>query len=258
VTFTRVDAGGVSALKCVPQGLINPERWIVYLHGGGFVTGSAEDSRDILARLSFSANAAVMGIDYRLAPEAAFPSAHEDCLAATRYVTTLAGGTSRVALAGDSAGGNLCLATLVALRNGGWDLPGACVLMSPWIDPSADGGSMTDRLETDIINPRLLDCWREAYLQGNDSGLSELNLLQARLDGLPPMLIQFGEGEIFYDQIQAFSTRLKAAKVDVSLAGYAGHFHTFQTFAALLPRGRDALHEAGVFISRHLAEKRAV
>lgn len=254
VTFSRVDAGGVPALQCLPQGVEAPERWIVYLHGGGYVTGSPESSRDTIARLALAADAAVLGIEYRLAPEAAFPAAHHDCLAATRQVMEQAGGASRVAMAGDSAGGALCVATLVALRDGGEALPAACVLLSPWVDPSAKGGSMVECAGSDILSQEVLDSWKDTYLQGADPGLPGINLLQATLTGLPPMLVQFGEAEMFRDQIQVLVSRLQAGGVEVSLAGYAGQFHVFQSFAGLLRQGREALQEAGGFLARHLKD----
>lgn len=253
VRFDTVDAGGVAACWCIPRGGEPPRRTIVYFHGGGYVIGSPATHRDLLARLALGARARVLGVDYRLAPEHRFPAAHDDCLAATRWVLAQGTAPQSLAVAGDSAGGALAVATLCALRDAGDPLPAAAALLCPWTDPLAAGGSMVANADCDFGDRELLVGWAEAYAPGALVRDPRVTVLDAKLDGLPPALIQAGGAEILLDQIQAFAARARTAGVDVRLEVVPGMFHDWQLQAELLPEGARAVEAVIGFLDERLA-----
>ena len=252
VRFEPVAANGVPAVWCLPPGP-PPRRTIVYLHGGGYVIGSPHTHRDLLARLALGARARVLGVDYRLAPEHRFPAAHEDCLAATRFALAEAGDPAACALAGDSAGAALTVATLCGLRDAGEPLPAAAALLCPWADPHAAGGSMDANADVDFGDRELLLGWIDAYAPGDAGRDPRVALLRADLSGLPPLLVQAGGAEILLDQIEAFVARARAAGVEVRYQLSPHLFHDWQLQAELLPEGARAVDEVAAFLVERLA-----
>jgi len=253
VRFEPVDAGGVPSRWCVPSADPSTRRTVVYFHGGGYVIGSVDTHRETIARLAVQARARVLGVDYRLAPEHRFPAAHDDCLRATRWAIAAGAEPARLALAGDSAGGALAAATLVALRDTREPLPAAAVLISPWVDPLASGGSIDANEPFDFGDRSLLVGWIDEYLSRGAPRDPRVFLLDAKLDGLPPLLIQAGSAEILIDQVRAFAERARAAGVDVRLDVADDMFHDFQMQAALIPEGARAMDRAAHFLDERLA-----
>jgi monoterpene epsilon-lactone hydrolase len=251
VTFTPVDAGGVRAEWCAPSAGA-PERTVVYFHGGGYVVGSVASYRSTLARLAVLANARVLGVDYRLAPEHPFPAAQDDCLAAARFAVAEGVDPARLAFAGDSAGGALVVATLCALRDAGLPRPAAGVLISPWADPLAQGGSMDANSGCDFGDRELLVSWAESTLAGADPADPRFSVLGAKLEGLPPLLVQVGTAEILLDQGRALAERAREAGVEVELDEWSDMFHVFQLQADLLDEGAAAMDAIARFLRGRL------
>jgi monoterpene epsilon-lactone hydrolase len=245
-----VDAGGVRARWFIPADRPETRRIIVYFHGGGFVIGSVDTHADALSRLAVQAQARVLGVDYRLAPEHRFPAAHDDALAATRWALARSE-PARVALAGDSAGGNLAVATLCALRDAGEALPAAAALLCPWTDPFAAGGSMETNADADFGDRELLVGWANDYVPPASAEDPRVRVNAAKLEGLPPLLIQLGGGEVLHDQVTAFAARARAAGVEVRLDVERDLFHDWQLQAHLLAEGARSMEE----VARHLAER---
>jgi acetyl esterase/lipase len=238
--------GGVPCEWCTPRGHA-PERTIVYLHGGGFVIGSVAGYRDLLSRLAVSCDARVLGVDYRLAPDHVFPAQQLDCLAATR--AALAGADPRrVALAGDSAGGSLAVATLCALRDAGEPLPAAAALLCPWTEPFAEGGSMDAHDAFDFGDRALLAGWAQAALGAGDAEDPRFTVANARLQGLPPLLVQVGSVELLYDQVLRFAEHARRAGVEATLEVLPEAFHDVHLQAALLPEGAAAVEAVAKFL----------
>lgn len=252
VRFEPVDAGGVPAVWCLPPGP-PPRRTIVYFHGGGYVIGSHRTHRDLLARLALGAEARVLAVDYRLAPEHRFPAAHDDCLAATRWTLAQGVAPADLALAGDSAGGALAVATLCSLRDAGEPLPAAAALLCPWTDPLAEGGSMDANEDADFGDRELLVGWIDEYAPGDAARDPRVTVLRADLAALPPLLVQAGGGEILRDQIEAFVARARTAGVEVHLDLAQDLFHDWQLQAELLPEGARAVDEVAAFLARRLS-----
>jgi acetyl esterase/lipase len=247
VSFEPVTLGGVPCAWCAPRGR-SPARTLVYLHGGGYVIGSVDGYRDLLARLALGAHARVLGIDYRLAPEHPFPAQQADCLAATRAVLASGVDPARLALAGDSAGGALTVATLTALRDAGEPLPAAAALICPWTEPFAEGGSMDAHAAFDFGDRELLAGWGRAALGAADPADPRFTVANAKLAGLPPLLVQVGSVELLYDQVLRFVERARAAGVETRLEVLPEAFHDVHLQAALLPEGAAAVEAVARFL----------
>ena len=204
VVSESVDANGVSAAWISAPGAA-ADRAVLYLHGGGYIMGSLNTHRDLMGRISRAARARVLGLDYRLAPEHPFPAAVDDTLAGYRFLLEQGLAPKRLAIAGDSAGGALTLAALIAGRDAGLPMAGAAVCLSPFLDLEGTGESIKTRADVDpIATPEVIDVWAKAYLAGADPRTPLANPLYADLAGLPPLLIQVGDYEVLLDD----STRL--------------------------------------------------
>ena len=251
VRMHEVDAGGVRARWFVPAADPDTRRTIVYFHGGGFVIGSVETYADTMARLAVQAGARVIGVDYRLAPEHRFPAAHDDALAAVRWLLAQGVVPASLGLAGDSAGGNLTAATLCSLRDAGDPLPAAAALLCPWTDPAWEGGSMDANADADFGDRSLLYGW---FLDYVPDGARNPRVCpnDAKLDGLPPLLVQVGGAELLLDQVKLFAERARAAGVDVALTVEDQMFHDWQIQAAFLPEGARSLAEIARFFAERL------
>jgi acetyl esterase/lipase len=252
IQATPVSANGVPA-EWVSVPAADEGRVILYLHGGGYVLGSPNTHRDLAGRLARAAGGRALVIDYRLAPEHPFPAAVEDAVTAYRWILDQGTPPAATAIAGDSAGGGLTAATLVAIRERGLPMPAAAVLISPWTDLALTGESMTTRKSIDpmIPGPEGVAFMRDAYLAGADPKTPLASPLYADLTGLPPLLIQVGTDEVLFDDAIRFDARARAAGVDVTLEPGNGLFHVWHLFAGMLEEGRQALDRAGAFIREH-------
>ena len=248
-----VDANGVPAEWVVAAG-VTGERVMLFFHGGAYHLGSPARLRRLLALLSAAAQARVLSAGYRLAPEHPFPAAVEDALTACRWL--IAGGTParQVVISGDSSGGGLALAALVALRDAGDPLPGAAVVISPWTDLDLGGESLRSRAAVDVmLTPDGARAAADWYLAGQDARHPYASPLYADLRGLPPVLIQAGDAEILRDDSLRFAAAAQAAGVDVTLEIWAEMPHVWHAFAGLLPEADEAVERIG----RWLREDRA-
>jgi monoterpene epsilon-lactone hydrolase len=251
VRCQRVDAGGVPA-EWITAPEATDERVIYYLHGGGYTLGSINTHREMISRISRAAGARALAIDYRLAPENPFPAALEDATTAYRWLLSTGVDPARLVIAGDSAGGGLTVATLVALRDAGGPLPAAAVCLSPWVDLEGLGESMITKAEVDPMVPREAGLqWAKAYLGGAHPRTPLASPLYADLAGLPPLLIQVGTAETLLDDSTRLAERAKAAGVDVELEVWDDMIHVWQFFAAMLPEGQQAIDRIGEFIREH-------
>lgn len=246
-------AGGVPA-----EWIVSPEtieaRVILYLHGGGYNLGSLHTHRALAARIGRACRARVLTIAYRLAPEHLFPAALEDAVRA--YCWLLAEGVQpdQLALAGDSAGGGLAIATLVSLRYHGEPLPAAAVCLSPWVDLELAGYSLTANAAADpVLTRATLRAWAKNYLGGKDPRAPFASPLYADLHGLPPLLLQVGSEEILYDDAVRLAERALAAGVNVELEVSKNMFHGWHLFASKLPEAQQAIARLAEFIEGHMA-----
>ena len=243
-----VDAAGVPAEWFAAAGA-SGDRLIYYLHGGGYVVGSVNTHRELLGRISRAAAARVLAIDYRLAPEHPFPAAVEDSVAAYRWLLSTGADPANIVIAGDSAGGGLTVATLVALRDAGDPLPAAAVCISPWTDMEGSGASMTTKAEVDpMILLEHVSEGAKAYLGGADPRNPLASPIHADLTGLPPLLVQVGTSEVLLDDSTRLAERARAAGVDVTLEPWQEMIHVWHFFALILPEGQQAIDRIGAFV----------
>ena len=253
VTCTPVEAGGVSAEWSVADGA-DQDKVILYVHGGGYVMGSAGSHRDMTGRLSQAAGARVLSLNYRLAPEHPFPAPVDDALAAYRWLLGQGIQASNIAIAGDSAGGGLALAALIAIRDAGEPVPAAGIGISPWVDMEGTGESMTTRAAVDpVVQKEGLLGMAKLYLGDADPKNPLAAPLHANLAGLPPLLIQVGDSETLLDDATRITERARKADVDVTLKIWDEMPHVWHLFAPILPEGRQAIEEIGAFFKERTA-----
>ena len=253
VTCTPVEAGGVSAEWSVADGA-DQDKVILYVHGGGYVMGSAGSHRDMTGRLSQAAGARVLSLNYRLAPEHPFPAPVDDALAAYRWLLGQGIQASNIAIAGDSAGGGLALAALLAIRDAGEPVPAAGIGISPWVDMEGTGESMTTRAAVDpVVQKEGLLGMAKLYLGGADPKDPLAAPLHGNLAGLPPLLIQVGDSETLLDDATRITQRARKADVDVTLKIWDEMPHVWHLFAPILPEGRQAIEEIGAFFKAQTA-----
>ena len=248
-----VSASGVKAEWISAPGAV-PGRAVLYLHGGGYVVGSIKTHRDLMGRVARAAKARVLGLDYRLAPEDPFPAAVDDSVAAYRWMLQQDLSPSRIAVAGDSAGGGLVVATLVAIRDAKLPMPATGVCLSPWVDLEGIGESMKTRAHADpVVQREGLTQMAAAYLGGKDARTPLAAPLYADLKGLPPLLIQVGDAETLLDDSNRLAQRARAAGVQVKLEVWPEMIHVFQLFAGFLPEGQQAVDGIGQYLGQQLA-----
>jgi len=246
------DAGCVRAEWLAGPGA-DADRVLLYLHGGGYIIGSIATHRALAARIAAAAGVRALILEYGLAPERPFPQGLHDAVAA--YDSLLSSGVDprRIALGGDSAGGGLAVSTLLALRDSGRPLPGAVVLLSPWIDLTGSGASMLAPGADAVIGTRdEMLAVAALYLNGADPRTPETSPLHADLSGLPPVAIQVGTAEKLLDDSVRLAERIRAASGHVELETFADLIHVFQAFAPHVPEGVEAIDKLGAFLRRTL------
>lgn len=248
VKVEHVTAGTVPAEWLSPPGA-RPEAAVLYLHGGGYVIGSPRSHRHLAAAIGVAANTSVLLPDYRLAPEHPFPAAVDDAVAAYRWLLSRAIAPGRIVIAGDSAGGGLTVATLLALRDAGVPRPAAGVCISPWVDLTCGGGSYATRAAADpIVTREGVDAMATAYLAGKDSKTPLASPLFADLHGLPPLLIQVGDAEVLLDDAVLLAERARKAGVEATLDVWDEMVHVWHWFFPMLDEGQAAIDRIGEFV----------
>ena len=232
----------------------NAQRAILYLHGGGYVMGSPNTHRSLGGEVSRAAQAAVLMVDYRLAPESPFPAAVDDSVAAFEWLIAQGFKPQNLAIAGDSAGGGLAAATLLALRDRKLPLPKAAVCISPWSDLTCTNDSYKTRAAADpMVTTDGIGNMAGVYLQGADpkDPLASPNF--AELRGLPPLLIHVGRDEVLLDDSIKLHERAKAADVDSTLEIWDDMIHVWHAFYPMLPEGKQGITRVGAFLQEKWA-----
>jgi epsilon-lactone hydrolase len=244
VDVRPVNTEGVSSLLVGPDPGEPPE--LLFLHGGGYMLGSAFGYRPLAGALAVAADTGALVPDYRLAPEHPFPAALDDSLSAYRWMLERGTDAERISLAGDSAGGGLVMSVLLKLKELGLPQPGSAILLCPWVDLAMElPPARPDR----GVSPEGLRRYVDAYLAGHPSDDPVVNPLEADLTGLPPILIQAATGDDRLPDARAITERARSHGVDARLELYPVDAHVFQYFWSFLPEAADALQAAGRFAS---------
>jgi monoterpene epsilon-lactone hydrolase len=248
VAYDDVDAATVRAQWVTPE-LADPTRVVLYFHGGGYAFCSMRSHSKLVGHLARAAGTRALNVDFRRAPEHPHPAALNDALTAYQWLLDQGIEPRHVAVAGDSAGGGLATALLVKLRDEDLPLPAAGTLISPWVDLTCSGDSMTARADVDPISDRAgaVHC-ATLFLDGGDPTDPYASPLFADLAGLPPLYIQVGEHEVFFDDAMGLATRTRAAGGDVQLDAFPGMWHAFQLYAGNVPEADEAISRIGRYL----------
>jgi acetyl esterase/lipase len=252
IDVVPVDGGGVPC-EWITEAGVTPRHTILALRGGGYCLGSLATNRRICALLAELTSARVLNVGYRTAPEHRFPAALDDACRAYRWVISRGADPATVAFVGNSAGGGLALATLLALRDGGDPLPAATVAISPWTDLAVTGDSSTTNAASEVM----LDAAGiadTAALYADEDQLRHpyVSPLYGELGGLPPLLLHASNAEILRDDTTRFAIRARDAGVDVTVALVDDMPHVWHLFAGSLPEADDALIDVAVWLADKL------
>jgi epsilon-lactone hydrolase len=253
VTLESIDMEGVSGEWSMAPGC-HPGRVLIFLHGGGYCSGSIRSHRRMVTEAGRAAAVRTLAVGYRLAPEHPFPAALDDALTAWQFVRGQGVPTQCIAVGGDSAGGGLTVALLNRLKETGEALPACAWLVSPWTDLTLSGASLLTREAVDpLIHRAYLDELAAAYVPAGigrkDPGIS---VLFADLEGLPPILIQVGSAETLLDDAVRFAAAAGMHGVFVTLEIWPDMIHAWHLWNAHLAAGQRALINAGDFLKRYL------
>lgn len=255
ISIEETTVNGVPSFRFRPANAAT-DAAMLYLHGGGYMVGSPISHRHLIAGIAVATGLPVLAPDYRLGPEHPFPAAVEDAAAAYESLLHQGFAANRLVIGGDSAGGGLALATMLALRERGLPLPAAGICLSPWVDLTNEADSYETRAAFDpILTRSRLNEMAAAYLQGQEPRAPLASPLFADLAGLPPLLIHAGTDEVLLDDALNFDARARAAGVETTLEVWDEMIHVWHYFHPLLAEGRDALARIGAFVRAHL-EKR--
>jgi len=244
ITIEQINADWVS----VPES--DENRVVLYLHGGGYVIGSNVGYREFASRMARTTRARVLLLNYRLAPENPFPAAVDDAVMAYRWLLSQGFAADRIMIAGDSAGGGLAVATLVALRDAGESLPACATCFSPWVDLTGSGDSAKPGAVDDpMVSADGLEDMSRSYA-GDDLRNPLASPLYADLSSLPPMLVFVGTREILLNDATRIVDNAQAAGVDTALNVGEGLIHVWQLFP--VPESAESLAQVGEFAGKHL------
>ena len=258
VDVEKCDVNGIPGEWLWPTGVdrnTDAQGTLLYLHGGGYILGSPDTHRAMVASLVRNANTRALLIDYRLAPEHPFPAGIEDAVKAYRWLLDQGISPDTITVAGDSAGGGLTMALLLSLRDTSTPLPAGAALLSPWTDLAMSGWShITHRKRDPMISLDGALLAARHYLGATNPTNPLASPLYGRFDGLPPLFIHVGGNEILLDDSLRLADRARAAGVNVEIKVWNGLPHVFQA-ASFLPEARQALKEIAAFLKARMTAK---
>ena len=248
IKVERIDIDGIQAEWLIPLDA-SPEKVILYLHGGGYVTGSIEDHRMMCGLLANSTGVKVLIPEYRLAPENPFPAALDDALKVYQWLLDQGYSSANIIVAGDSAGGGLSVAAVLALKEKSGSLPAAVVCLSPWVDLALTGQSHTTKAKAEaVLKKDVLHEWALCYTDESNLNNPLVSPVYGDFQGFPPLLIQVGSEEILLDDSILLAEKAKANGVDVTLKVWDGMWHVWQALGDLIPENKKTFEEIGQFV----------
>jgi acetyl esterase/lipase len=257
VKLASVDVDGLPGEWSIAPGS-DASRVLLFFHGGGYCSGSIVSHRRMVTEAGRAAGTRTLAIAYRLAPEHPFPAAYDDALTAWRFLQNQGIAASHIAIGGDSAGAGLAVALITQLRDAHEELPACAWLVSPWMDLTLSGSTLTTKDAIDpIIHKAYLNELVDAYLPaGMEPSDPRVSPLYGRVSGFPPMLIQVGSAETLLDDAVRFARIAGAADVAVTLEIWPHMIHAWPLWNAQLEPGRRALASAGAFVRARIFSER--
>jgi epsilon-lactone hydrolase len=248
VKVEKIDIDGIQAEWLTPLDA-NHEQVILYFHGGGYVTGSIETYRMMCGLLANYTGVKVLIPNYRLAPENPYPAALDDALKVYRWLLAQGYSSANIIVAGDSAGGGLSLATVLALRDKNESPPAAVVCLSPWADLTLKNETHTTKAKAEaVLRTDVLREWALCYTDDTNLDNSLVSPIYADFHGFPPLLIQVGSDEILLGDSILLVERAKADGAQVELKIWDGMFHVWHVLGDLIPESKMAFEEIGQFV----------
>lgn len=250
LVYESVDIGGIPGEWIYIEGAKETPT-VLFVHGGGFMLGSARENREWVGRLMRSLGGRALAVDYRLAPEHPYPTQVEDVHAAYRWLLEQGGDPNKIAIVGESAGGSVATAALVAIRKAGDPNPAAAALLSPLVDFTISGKTFENNNDP-FVGREVIQMMLDTALQGKDP--KESSPLYADLTGIPPVLIQAGTAEALYDDSLRLAEAAAAVGVDVTLEKWEDMIHLWHGFP-YLPDAREAVERVAEYLGGHLGER---
>jgi len=248
VSVQTVNAGGANA-EWIASVDAQQQKVILYLHGGGYVFGGLGSHREIAWRLAVETGRRVLLLDYRLAPEHRFPAPVDDAFAAYSWLLEQGCSAEHLTVAGDSAGGGLAVALALKLKDESVALPGALVLLSPWVDLTLSGDTIDANDATDVMLSRgALQRFADLYLAEQDATHPYASPVLGDLSGLPRTYVVVGSGEVLRSDSDRLVERMQAAGTNVTLKVWQDMMHVFPIAARIIPEGKAAIKDIGAFL----------
>ncbi len=237
----------------IPEGA-DPSKVILYVHGGGYVSGSCNDHRGVVSKLAKNTGIKCLQYEYRLAPEHPFPAAVEDSLKVYGWVLNSGYRSENIVVAGESAGGGLALALLLAIKKEQLPMPAAGVAISPWTDLTCSGESYQTKNKRSVAPLNSWTVFSKHYCGDHDPADPLISPLFGDLAGLPPLLINAGEDDELFDDGRLFAEKAREAGVNVTFRAGKDMVHCYPLMAPMFREATEAIEEIITFIKKHLRE----
>lgn len=245
------EIAGIKSEWLIPKG--SPEKKLLfYVHGGGYVSGSCNDHRSFVSRLADNCGLKTLQYEYRLAPEHPYPAALDDSISVYKEILNRGYSPEDIVFAGESAGGGLVLAMLVALRDKNHTLPKGAVAITPWTDLSCSSETYRTKNRYSVAPTDSWIVFRNHYVADGDVKDPYISPLNANLTNLPPLYINAGDEDELYDDGRLFAEKAKKAGVDVVFKTGKGQVHCYPLMAPLFPEATEAMEEIVDFITSQL------
>ena len=250
VSESWFEIDGLRACWFTPTELQSPGT-LLYWHGGGYCICSIDTHKELIARLAKASGCRTLAVDYRLAPEAPFPCAVDDAEKVMNYLWRSGHKPETTVVAGDSAGGNLALVSILKAIANGQPVPAACVGISPWVDLASQRRSHIENSKFDYVGPKFDAGWRQAYVGTEQAKNPFVSPIYGDYKQFPPLLLQAGGAETLRDDIAELAKIAEAAGVDVQYREWEGMIHVWHFLASLVPASKEAIAEVGNFVKAH-------
>jgi epsilon-lactone hydrolase len=247
IAIKEENADGIKAEWIIPEGA-TPEKVVMYVHGGGYVSGSCNDHRSFVSKFAKNCGITNFVYEYRLAPEYPFPAALEDSIKVYQWLLNTGIKPENIIIAGESAGGGLCLATLLALKERNIILPKAAVAISPWTDLTCSGKSYSTKNKVSVAPLNSWTVFSKYYVGGNDATNPLISPLFGDLKGLPSLFINSGDADELFDDGEQFYLKAKKAGVDVTFRAGKDMVHCYPFFSPFFKEATEAMDEICEFI----------
>ncbi len=251
ITIKEQVIEGIKSEWLIPDGA-NPEKLIFYVHGGGYVSGSCSDHRAFVSKFAKNTGVTNLVYEYRLAPENPFPAAVDDSIKVYQWILASGFKPENILIAGESAGGGLCLAILLALKERNIALPAAAVSISPWTDLTCSSDSYRTKNKMSLAPLNSWTVFSKHYIGDNEATNPLISPLFGELKGLPPILINSGVDDELFEDGEKFYLKAKRAGVDISFRAGIGMVHCYPLLAPFFREATEAMDEIVDFVRKHL------